>query len=219
MDKSFWLDRWSRREVGFHQARVNPYLERWWPQMQAPSGSAVFVPLCGKSLDMHWLREQGHHVLGIELARDAVGDFFAESGLTPRVTHQPPFERWDAEKVTLWCGDFFDLKAEHLARVSTVFDRASLIAMPPEMRPRYAQYMSSILPPHAATLLVSLTYPQGQMSGPPFSVSEDEIRNLYSDRYTIEQLASIDVLDQNARFKQRGLTELSEQVYRLGPRA
>jgi thiopurine S-methyltransferase len=213
MDRSFWLDRWSRGQIAFHQAHVNPYLEPWWPRVAAPAGSSVFVPLCGKSLDMRWLYMQGHPVIGIELAREALGDFFAATELVPRITRQPPLERWDARGFTLFCGDFFDLTAETLQKVSAVFDRASLIALPGPTRPRYVQHMRAILPNSTVTLLVSVTYPQEEMQGPPFSVDEREIRELYSHTFDVEKLASYDVLHENQRFRERGLTQMSEQVY------
>ena len=219
MEPAFWLERWTKNEIGFHQPDVNPYLRQYWSRLSAKNDSTVFVPLCGKSLDMRWLREQGHHVLGIELAQSATKEFFAELKMNPTVTQVGSFEQWRAGGYTLLCGDFFALTARDLNDVSAVFDRASLIALPPEMREQYAAKMKEIVPASAPTLLVSLTYPQHEMRGPPHSVPEDEVRRLYADRQ-VEKLADLDVLDQpeNARFKQRGVTKATEQVYLLRPR-
>jgi len=216
MDNEFWLQRWSKNEIGFHQHRVNEYLQRYWPQFEMPAGARVFVPLCGKSLDLQWLRERGHRVIGVELARQAVADFFSEWGVTPQITQAGPFERWQAQDIELLCGDFFDLRAEHLADVRAVFDRAALIALPAPLREAYAATLRGILPPGAPTLLVTADYPQHEMSGPPFSVSDAEVKELFGEN-RVQPLAETDILQrpENERFRQRGLTRLVERVYRL----
>lgn len=217
MTTQLWLDRWSRNEIGFHQRSINEYLQRYWPQLDVAAGAAVFVPLCGKSLDMHWLRERGHRVIGVELARQAVADFFNEWGETPRITQTGPFERWQARDIELLCGDFFDLTADDLGDVRAVFDRAALIALPPDLRKAYAARLRDILPPGTPTLLVTADYPQNEMSGPPFAVSDAEVRMLFGEE-RVRPLTETDILQrpENERFRQRGLTRLAERVYRIG---
>ncbi|HMN44553.1 MAG TPA: thiopurine S-methyltransferase [Povalibacter sp.] len=216
MTPQFWLDRWSSNEIGFHQRSVNEYLQRYWPQLNVPPGTTVFVPLCGKSLDMHWLRERGHRVIGVELAHQAVADFFSEWGVTPEVGQAGPFERWRAQDIELLCGDFFDLTAADLAGVRAVFDRAALIALPPDLREAYAAKLHDVLPPGTPTLLVTADYPQQEMSGPPFAVSDAEVRKLFGAG-RVQPLAERDILQrpENERFRQRGLTRLIERVYRI----
>jgi thiopurine S-methyltransferase len=175
----------------------------------------VFVPLCGKSRDLLWLRAQGHAVLGVEVSPIAVRDFFKENQLTPEVTRREPFEEWEADGLTILCGDFFALTPEWLTNIQAVFDRASLIALPPEMRARYAAHMASILPPTAKILLVTMEYSGQGMQGPPFSVEEAEVRNLYEKHFAVTSLLRKDILADNPRFRERGLSELHEHVYRL----
>ncbi len=217
MDTQFWLDRWSNNEIGFHQRGVNEYLQQFWPRLDVPSDSTVFVPLCGKSLDMHWLRERGHRVIGIELAHQAVADFFSEWGVTPQITQTGLFERWRAQNIELLCGDFFDLTSDDVASVCAVFDRAALIALPPDLRESYATKLRDILPHGTPTLLITADYPQHEMSGPPFSVSDNEVRKLFGDD-RVRLLAETDILPrpENERFRQRGLTRLVERAYRIG---
>ena len=82
-DNVLWLQCWRDRQIDFHQQTVNQFLTRFWPRLDPDISSRVFVPLCGKSLDMIWLAEQGHQVIGVELSPIAVGDFFRENGLRP----------------------------------------------------------------------------------------------------------------------------------------
>lgn len=215
MKKEFWLERWEWAEIGFHQDEVNPYLLKYWPELHAGQEGEVFVPLCGKSLDMLWLRQHGHGVLGVELSPIAVRDFFAENGMEASHTSGGQFDCCEAEGIRILCGDFFELTPAHMAQVRKVYDRASLVALPPEMRSRYARHLAEILPAGAQVLLVTFDYPQEQMSGPPFAVSEAEVRALYGEAADIRLLASEDVLDQNPRFRQRGVSRMTENIFLL----
>jgi thiopurine S-methyltransferase len=216
MDNRFWLERWSRGEIGFHQRNVNAYLQQYWAQLRIDRNVPVFVPLCGKSLDMHWLREQGHPVIGIEIAREAVREFFSEWGIAPQIIQSGPFKRWRAENIELLCGDFFELTCADLANVGAVFDRAALIALPAGLRDKYAAKMCDVVPAGAPILLITVDYAQHEMSGPPFAVGDEEVRTLFAGR-EIELLAEIDVTDapDNSRFRQRGVSRLIERVYRI----
>lgn len=215
MKKEFWLERWERAEIGFHQNEINPYLLRYGQALSLANGGEVFVPLCGKSIDMVWLRQQGCTVLGVELSAIAVQDFFTENGHSPTHTNTGKFVCCEAEGIRILCGDFFDLSKEDMAKVSVVYDRASLVALPPDMRECYARQLVDILPSGTKILLVTFDYPQAEMQGPPFAVSVNEVEALYSQYAEIHLVAQEDVLEQNPRFKQRGMTRMQENVFLL----
>lgn len=215
MQLTFWQQRWQANQIGFHQQQINTHLQEFWGRLALPEDSLVFVPLSGKSSDMLWLCARGHRVIGVEISELAVSSFFSDNDLQPQVTRQGNFDCWSTDGLSLLCGDFFDLSAAQLADCSGVYDRASLIALPQEMRPRYAHQLAALLPPGAQTLLVTMVYPQDQMRGPPFSVREAEVRQLFGTSFAIEQLFSTDVLAENKRFRERGLSRLQERVYRL----
>jgi thiopurine S-methyltransferase len=215
MKKEFWLERWERAEIGFHQNEINPFLLRFWQALPNPAGGEVFVPLCGKSLDMVWLRQQGCSVLGVELSAIAVQDFFKENGLSPTHTAIGKFESYEAGGIRILCGDIFDLGPEDLTKVSAVYDRASLVALPPDMRERYARHLVDVLPPATQILLVTFDYPQAEMQGPPFAVSVKEVEVLYSKYAEIRLLAQEDALAKNPRFQQRGVSRMQESTFLL----
>lgn len=215
MKKDFWLQRWAREETGFHEQEVNAYLIRFWHELHLAHDSAVFVPLCGKSADLQWLREQGHAVFGIELSGIAVQAFFTDNGYLPNVQYSEKFERYEANNIRILCGDFFDLGRDDMAGVKAVYDRAAMVALSPEMRERYVKHLLDILPPAAQILLVTFDYPQAEMQGPPFALPSTEVEALYRDHAEIRLLAQIDVLAQNPRFQKRGLTRLQESIYLL----
>jgi thiopurine S-methyltransferase len=218
MDSNFWHERWQHNEIGFHQQEINAQLQDYWGQLAVPAGGLVFVPLCGKSRDLLWLRARGHAVLGVELSPIAVRDFFVENALTPQLTRHGAFERYEADGLVILCGDFFDVTPELVQGVAGVYDRAALIALPPELRTRYAGHSAAILPAATATLLVTMEYAQNEMNGPPFAVREEEVRQLYEKRYTVTCLFTKDILAESPRFRERGVHALVEKVYRLAPR-
>jgi len=215
MEHDFWHERWRKGEIGFHQNEINPWLLQYWDALAVAKTATVFVPLCGKSLDMVWLRQRGHQVLGAELSMIAVQSFFAGNGATPHATTLNDFECLENEGIRLLCGDFFALRAADLAHIGAVYDRAALIALPREMRRQYAARMARIVPPGTPMLLVVMDYPQHERNGPPFAVTLDEVRALYGSVADIKVLESRDVLDENPRFKQQGLTRMWEHVLRM----
>ncbi len=215
MDKEFWLERWERAEIGFHQNEINPFLLRHWHEVRADTGGEVFVPLCGKSLDLVWLRQQGHAVLGVELSPIAVEDFFKENGKIPSRSGGGKFQCCEADGIRILCGDFFDLGKTDMAKVKAVYDRASLVALPPPMRERYARHMANILPAGTRILLIAFDYPQAEMQGPPFAVSLDEVKALYGEYADIQLLGQEDALAQNPRFRQRGVSRMHENTFLL----
>jgi len=215
MQADFWKERWQRNEIGFHQEDFNPLLQKYWPGLGVAPGARVFVPLCGKSRDMLWLAAQGHPVLGIEIVELAVRAFFDENGMTPTIVEQRPFQRYQAGDIALLLGDFYSLAPADLAGVGGVYDRAALIALPPSQRGAYVAKLAEVLPARVEMLLLSVTYPQEQMQGPPFSVPEGEVRELYEEHFTVERLMQRDALARNPRFRARGLRSMSAEAYHI----
>lgn len=215
MDPQFWHDRWRNGEIGFHQPDYHPALLRHWPGLGLPAGTRVFVPLCGRSLDMAWLASRGHAIVGIELSPIAVAEFFTHLGLTALREPAGALERWRGGPYELLCGDFFELSREQVGEVAGWFDRAALVALPPALRQRYARHLAGLLPPAARGLLIGLDYEQSRMDGPPFSVPPAEVEALLAERFTLQTLERLDCLPDNPRFRQRGLDAIFETAYRL----
>lgn len=213
--KAYWLERWERNETGFHQTGTNPYLLEFWHTLQLNRDSTVFVPLCGKSHDMLWLRQQGHAVRGVELSATAAQAFFSENGLTTQNHAHSRFMHWEASDIAILCGDFFDLSAQDMRNVSAVYDRAALVALPPDLRKRYVNHLLQIVPANAQILLITLDYPQHEMTGPPFAVPLHEVTALFQAHAGITLLSQHNVLAQNPRFQERGLSRLEESVILL----
>jgi thiopurine S-methyltransferase len=215
MEPEFWLERWRESRTGFHQDAPTPLLLKHWDAVGAEPGSRVFVPLAGKSLDMAWFASQGYRVLGCELSPLAVSQFFASQGVTPSVREADDGMYHLAGPIELVQGDVFALDAGTLVGCTAVFDRAAIIALPPEMRGSYASEVYGKLPPGCRGLLITLEYPQNEKAGPPFSVCETEIRALFGTSWKIELLERRDILEQQPGFVAEGVSSLATAVYRL----
>jgi len=210
MENEFWHDRWRRGKIAFHRSDIHWALERHWTDISGNAASRVLVPLSGKSLDMRWLARAGHEVVGVELSGRAVREFYEEWGKQPSESRTGRLTRWQADGVVLLEGDFFDYRSD--APFELFYDRAALVALPPDMRPGYLDHLRSLLAPNAQGLLVTFEYDQSQMNGPPFSVPESELMEYPGFRF--ELLERVDALTDNPRFAERGLTALHECAWR-----
>lgn len=211
----FWIERWEKGETGFHRDEVHDFLTRHWPKLDLAIGTTVFVPLCGKSRDMVWLAAAGHRVVGVELSPLAVDDFFREQGMEADTRKVGDFIVRSSGPFTIWCGDFFKLPAEATRDAAGAYDRAALVALPAGLQGRYAQKLTELLPASAPILLTSLTYPEGQISGPPFSTPLGQVASIFGATHSIGVLESRDGLEQSQNLKMRGVTALEEVVYVL----
>lgn len=218
MDIDFWNQRWQEKQTGFHLDKVNPSLVKYWDQLNIEKNTTVFVPLCGKSLDMIWLANQGHEVVGVECSELAVQQFMAENKISYQKGEYSNFNIFRGQGISLLQGDYFSLSHELLEDVAVVYDRAALVAMPTDMRQQYVSRQLQLLPEGVKVLLITLDYNQSLMSGPPFAVSHEEVTAHYNNLFNIRVLSRVNILQMEPRFKQRGLDYLTETVYLLEAR-
>ena len=190
MEHQFWHQKWEKREIGFHESQAHPLLVKHFAKCQFPDQGRILVPLCGKSLDLHWLVAQGMSVIGAELVESAVQEFFAELGVTPEVHHAAhgPIYQW--RNVQILVGDIFKLTADDVGHIDGIYDRAALVALPAKMRQNYAQQLTRISG-KAPQLIISFDYDQASLDGPPFSVTGTEIESLFGQSYKITGLDSL----------------------------
>jgi len=215
MQPDFWQQRWQTNQIGFHRDTPLPLLVKYWPALGLKTGSQVFVPLCGKSLDMLWLAEQGHRVLGVELSELAITQFFDERGLSPHIRKSAFGMHYYADAWELICGDAFTLLPDVLKNCAGVYDRGAMIALPPKMRETYVSTTWSRLPADCQGVLVTLEYPQPEKNGPPFSVEEAEVRQQFEGICAVELLERRNILKNEPKFQAEGVTSLHTSVYRL----
>lgn len=215
MQPEFWHQRWREGRIGFHQDQPTSLLLKHWPALGVAPQAKVFVPLAGKSNDLAWLASQGHRVLGVELSQIAIDQFFAEHGLEPQVHDSHLGRHHIAGGIELIRGDVFGIDADALAGCAAVYDRAALIALPPDLRSRYAREPYARLPARCRGLLVTLEYPQDEKQGPPFSVPEAEVRARFERDWKVTALERSDILARQPAFQSEGVTALQTVAYWL----
>ncbi len=212
MDAEFWKTAWEEGRTGFHQGIYHEKLLRYFPEFHAVRGQNVFVPLCGKTKDMFWLHEQGLIVRGIELHGPAIQAFFEENKLPlPKITMDENYLNYNAGNITVSCGDFFKVSESNF--YDFVYDRAALVALPPDMRKDYAKVISKVMKKNSKCLLISYEYDSAELKGPPFSVTEEEIHSLYDKDFDVKLMERMKPAGEAGRLS--GADSLRQTVYVL----
>ena len=208
---NLWESRWQEDRIGFHRKEVNPYLVRFSDQLLYQNPDRVFVPLCGKTLDLYWLTTKTKKVIGVELVSKAVQDFFDENNIDYLVQQNETLQKFSSKSIDIHLGDFFDLNPEQTSSFKAIYDRASIVAIEKPERREYIDHLISFLDPAGRILLITLEYNQNQMEGPPYSVPAEEIESLFAPFGSLKHLETSDILDD--RFRNKGLTRLLEHVF------
>ncbi len=212
MQSEFWHNCWQQQRIGFHQYDVHPLLPVLASQLSWDHSKAVFAPLCGKSLDLWWLSQQGK-VIGAELSELACQQFYQQQDQIFSVSAQGDFQHFSHAAVDIWQGDYFALKPEQLGEIGLIYDRAALIALPSQMRIDYVKQLKNLCAGPVSLLLLSLEYPQEEMSGPPFSVTEPEIRQLFDFATSIELVALRNLTGRPFAQRQFNVSSLVEKAF------
>jgi thiopurine S-methyltransferase len=187
MEHDFWHSKWHKNEIGFHEPEGNALLVKYADTLLATTSPRVFVPLCGKTQDIHWLLANGCEVVGAELSEIAITQLFAELEIEPEITTLGSLKLFKNGPLSIFVGDIFDLTNETLGGITGIYDRAALVALPTELREKYAAHICDITE-CAPILLISFDYDQSVIPGPPFCVDETEVARLYNASYSITLL-------------------------------
>ena len=218
MEHTFWQNKWEINQVGFHLDYVHPLLKRNLELFKAneplATQSSIFVPLCGKTLDIGYLLTQGYSVVAVELSEIAVQAVFQALDLQPTISEWAGGKLYQAKSLRVFVGDFFALTQADLGDVALVYDRAALVALPEAMRLDYAKHLAKITQ-YASQLLITLDYDQTVAGGPPFAVSSEEVEALYGGTYPIQLIEEADIIEQEPRFKAKGLSAFHQRAYKL----
>ncbi len=216
MELSYWRSKWQKGKIGFHMENGYPGLEKHWDSIPLGTNPSVFVPLCGKSKDLIWLAGHCERVVGVEISELAVQEFLKENSLDAKISTFADFKIYRVNNIEIWNGDFFKLPKHKLPPFDLVFDRAALVALPPETRTGYATKLLELISDHTIILQHHYHYRQEEMNGPPFSVSPDEVKKLYGAEFQIQILEHKDLnIDYYKKFQNRGLRSYFIEILSL----
>lgn len=216
MELSYWESRWNKNNIGFHMPGGYPALQKYWNRLQLPETPHILVPLCGKTEDMIFLEQQGARVTGVEISEKAIRDFFSEHQRETETTRYGPFTIYTSGSISIWQGDFMKFPVEFAESrpFHLIYDKAALVALPPEKRVIYGKKLLTLLGPDTSVLLHHFIYPQHEMNGPPFSVNSGEIEQIFPQNLTIQTLEEAVIPpDRFPPFQRRGLkSTLTERL-------
>jgi len=189
MDAGYWHQKWEENSLGFHQSTANPMLVSHLNTLSLKKNSRIFLPLCGKTLDIAYLLSKGYRITGAELSELAIKQLFVELDVRPNISNIGKLKLYSADNIDIFVGDFFDLSGAALGPVDAIYDRAALVALPKDMRLLYRAHLLDITA-MARQLLLTFDYDQNLMEGPPFSISNEDVNQYYNKSYEVTLLAS-----------------------------
>ncbi len=187
-DNQFWLDKWNQKKIGFHESEPHSLLTQFWHRLKVPNTSKVLVPLCGKSIDMMWLKRSGYNVTGIELSQTAVSSFFEENRIDVEIEFRDKNSCHIGKNLTIWEADIFNLPNIELESYKVIYDRAALIAINPLQRQRYVSVLADNMSSGCLMFLIALEYDKSLLSGPPFSLARSDVELLYGENWNIKEV-------------------------------
>lgn len=230
--------KWEHKKIGFHLSDVNHVLQTHVDKLLSTKkdddngdvvedvcrNRRVFVPLCGKTVDMPFLSHIADEVVGVEGIRRALEEFMQEHpDLKVECTGTANgFERFEGERITLLRGDFFDLDDTPAGgKFGAIYDRASIVAIEPNLRQDYVEILGKLIAPGGKILLVVLERhgeEEAMKKGPPYSIQESVARELFEGKEWVESMTLLEVSDQlernpEDRKRYEGLDKLLEKVY------
>lgn len=217
MNQEFWKKAWEDRNIGFHNDEFHPKLVQFFPHLELKKGDRVLVPLCGKSRDLLWLKNKGFKVFGVELSQIAVEEFFSETHIEFNKEKYKSYLKYTSldEELTIYCGDFFQIEKSDVGDLDAIYDRASLIALNPELRKKYYEVAKNLLAANKQILLITLEYDQSLISGPPFCVEFKEVYDHIGEFFDFATLDEEETETKGRKFQDAGLKACQRKVYHL----
>ena len=210
MDAQFWFDSWEEGgfKTSFHRRDIHPYIIRYFPPEKLQN-MRVLVPLCGKTLDLEYFRQNASYVTGVELVKKAICQFFEEQELE----YECNGNRFEAKGITIINDDFLTLTRQDIGQIDLIYDRASLVALPISMRLDYIEKINELLPIGGQQFVNTLEY-SPFMGEPPFSVTPDEVKKYYGQTHHIQHLEE-PMIPKHGLIRKWGLDYVKEHGFLL----
>lgn len=190
MEKEYWLNKWQANDIHFHQSTINPYLMKFRKLLDLHTGSCILVPLCGKTKDIFWLADQGYKVIGVELSPIACEDFFREIDVDPEIIKGQNHLLYQHQNIQIYCGDIFDISRNDFPAINAIYDCRALVALPQDIRRKYVEHLFTLTGSVFHYFLIT-TESSFDVQGPPFSISAQEVNELFGQHGKIQQLERI----------------------------
>ncbi|OWF41046.1 hypothetical protein KP79_PYT17098 [Mizuhopecten yessoensis] len=197
-----WMGCWEKNTVPWHRSDVHEALEKYLEILtSSPTAkNKIFVPLCGKTVDIKWLADRGNEVVGLEASEIAVKEFFSEQNIDYITEDVPALKgklyRSHDNKIKLYCCDLFLFSTEVESGFSGIWDRGSLEAMTPADQKRYIELMKTLIHPGIGYLLE--TPDRDPNKGPPFNVSIEDLEEGFGQGCSAAKLSAVEKISSGA---------------------
>lgn len=187
MEASFWIKSW---ELGgfytsFHRKDIHPYVLEYMTPDEIENKN-ILVPLCGKAVDMLYLAQYANKVIGVELVEEAILQFFSENNLSYQKVDD---ETFISGNIILLKKDFMSLTNQEIGTIDWIYDRASLVALPLEMRKEYLKAIDRLSDIGTKQLIITLEY-YPLINSAPFSIPAEEVNEYYGEGHIIKHVES-----------------------------
>ncbi|MBK22593.1 MAG: hypothetical protein CME70_01195 [Halobacteriovorax sp.] len=212
MEKEFWLNKWNQNSIGFHRSEYHPELLKYITKFEELEKS-VLVPLCGKSLDLIYLKDQGFNVVGIEFSKKACEEFFNENNIEYQIITEDGFEIFESDKIHLYCGDYFKFVPRE--KLNFAYDRAAIVALDPNNRKAYADQYAKNINAGGKLLMLTFEYDQSKCQGPPWSTEEYFIYEYFEKEFDIDILENSQIKVGNPRMQEAGVSTALQKTFLL----
>ncbi|GFR60726.1 thiopurine S-methyltransferase [Elysia marginata] len=199
----YWQQRYDGGDTYWLRKEATAMLVKHYNKLN-PEGKAqnMLLPLCGKSVDLDWLSSQGVPlVVGVDCLLAVLREVSVRSGqswIQTQVSESGSdfqlLERSDG-KMKLYSGDMLRFSTEIAGTFDAMWERGSLIILPPTDINKYAELLKSLLNPGGRILLESIEFDKDAidpatdyMPFPPFPYFPKDIRLLFEPECTVEYL-------------------------------
>ncbi|CAC5361199.1 TPMT [Mytilus coruscus] len=141
----------------------------------------TFVPLCGKAVEIKWLWDKGHEVVGVNCGDKALKEFFEENKIGYSVVNIPAVKgklyKSEDGRIRLYCCDFYQFNSAIESGFGAVWDHSgSLIAVDLAEQEKYVDIIKSLMGEKCVNLTVL----------DELSVNYDKIRTWFTDGFRVE---------------------------------
>ena len=164
----YWDAIYRNEKPGWDKGRVSPPIARLAEEKILAEGERVAVPGAGRGHDAAFLAALGFKVTAIDFADEAANALRERGGM--EVLQQ----------------DVFTLARTHAGAFDAVCEHTCLCALDPKRWREWAEVVHKILVP--AGIYFGVFYAHKREGGPPHAISEERVRELFSDLFTFERL-------------------------------
>ena len=196
LSHDWWRMAWAKGTISWHRDKVDAILQKYLKRLTGDKKHiSILVTLCGKSLDLPWLADQGHNVVGCELSEIAGKQLFEENGIPYSVMSVNDFKVFSAtddRKLKFYAGDFCNMDASLIGPVDAIWDHMAFGSVSPNDRPSYVEILASLLVPSGKILLSNWEYDQSKWKVSPYSLNTTQIKEYFGNCFDVKLLERLD---------------------------